>query len=401
MDGARHQMVAKGVRRDRPRSKGSLPGGGNVQHGENSDFEGTRGAPIHALELEPQSAENAQRRIRSAENQHRSITVSRNGPHLRQAVTPSASAFDRYVLKDDLQEDIPHFHQDLHPELKRPLSRKKDPSASAATGLGAFAGPARMMDAFEQRKVRQPIPVESWGPRPPSRAALPQKAAPLDAGLRVDAQAHRIPVRANAASASVGRPSGKTGGDQALNSKVSGGARASAWAEPQGLSSETRRGRERKAASRSSPDMATAATDFVIFGVGAMGSFQSHTGFMSPQRPARSTGQWAAHVDAPGALEDTSPTHCCVSPPTRRSRHALTEAVSVEDVDSDPDVGLHGSSRRDVTPPQVVITRSSQFGKSRGDILRFSDQRVPRDRNQRDTPFNTSLGVDFLSLFAS
>lgn len=32
-----------------------------------------------------------------------------------------------------------------------------------------------MTDAFEQKKTRQPIPVESWGPRPPSRAGLPSK----------------------------------------------------------------------------------------------------------------------------------------------------------------------------------------------------------------------------------
>merc|ERR1719215_1832923 len=35
-----------------------------------------------------------------------------------------------------------------------------------------------MSDAFEQRRTRQPIPIESWGPRPPSRAG--QKSAPWD-----------------------------------------------------------------------------------------------------------------------------------------------------------------------------------------------------------------------------
>merc|ERR1719253_2264478 len=63
-------------------------------------------------------------------------------------------------------DDAPHYAEE---PLRRPSSRKKDPSASAAAGLGAFSSPVKLTDAFEQRKTRQPIPVESWGPRPPSR----------------------------------------------------------------------------------------------------------------------------------------------------------------------------------------------------------------------------------------
>merc|ERR1719313_1759164 len=72
-------------------------------------------------------------------------------------------------------------------ELKRPMSRKKVPSASAAAGLGACAfGVGKVTDAFEQRKTRQPIPVESWGPRPPSRTStrrLPPNTTLLDLSL--------------------------------------------------------------------------------------------------------------------------------------------------------------------------------------------------------------------------
>merc|ERR1719259_740766 len=111
-------------------------------------------------------------------------------------------ALDSYCPEDDdLDQDMPPLNsagpgpggfedvlQNVRQELKRPQSRKKDPSASAAAGLGAFSGPARVTDAFGEasRKTRQPIPVESWGPRPPSRAGLPQKAGPLDECFHVE-----------------------------------------------------------------------------------------------------------------------------------------------------------------------------------------------------------------------
>mmetsp|Transcript_34121 Transcript_34121/g.106445 ORF Transcript_34121/g.106445 Transcript_34121/m.106445 type:complete len:405 (+) Transcript_34121:75-1289(+) len=371
---------------------------------------------------EPRAGESAQRRIRSAENQHRVITEHRDGPLMVHALaqTPSTSALDRYTAEDELEEDVPHFHQDFHQDLKRPLSRKKDPSASAAAGLGAFAGPSRMVDAFEQRKTKQPIPVDSWGPRPPSRAGPPQKAAVFDGCLdgqgNILVGASRGSRLESGSSSSLGRPSKAAG--EALGSKA-GGTRASAWAEPRGLSSEARRGRERKAANRSSPEAQVPyAPDFGIFGVGAVATFQAHGGFRSPQGPARSAGQWASHVDAAGAShglhEDRlspssrpdSPAQTCGSPPTRKGRQSFVEAVSVEDVEHDCDLGLygtglHGSYRRDTTPPQVIVTRSSKESKSRGDSRRGSDTRGSRERSQRDMPFSTSLDVDFLSLFAS
>merc|ERR1719313_1661815 len=84
----------------------------------------------------------------------------------------------------DRNDDLPKADASLEDpshlgDLKRPLSRKKDPSASASAGLGAFSSPQPMTGAFEQNKKRQPIPVESWGPRPPSRKGLPPKATPL------------------------------------------------------------------------------------------------------------------------------------------------------------------------------------------------------------------------------
>jgi len=424
IEAASRSMRQQMARRDRPRSKGSA----NDGEGDFWEYDSVRAAHCPQEYAEPRSAENAQRRIRSAENQHRAVTEHRDGPYLAQPFvqTPSSSALDRYSVEDECEEDVPHFHQDFHQELKRPLSRKKDPSASAAAGLGAFAGPARMEDAFEQRKTKQPIPVDSWGPRPPSRAGPPQKAAAFEG--RLDGQSALLGTAVRGArgdsgtSSSVGRSTSKAGGDQALASKA-GGARASAWAEPRGLSSEARRGRERKAATRSTPEV-TYAPDFGIFGVGAVGGFQAHAvpqrtpgaqahgGFRSPQGPTRSAGQWASHVDAAGAQEESgswpdSPAQSCGgSPPTRKGRHSLAEAVSVEDFEPDADLslygtGFHGGYRRDATPPQVIVTRSSQPNRSRGDSRRGSDQRRTAERSQRDMPFNTSLDVDFLSLFAS
>jgi len=193
---------------------------------------------LHDGAEEPRSAENAQRRIRSAENQHRSASSHCELGSSTVAPTPSTSALDNY-LEDDVEEDVtgnsglddvPRVPHDFPQELKRPASRKKDPSASAAAGLGAFSGPARMTDAFEQRKTRQPIPVESWGPRPPSRAGLPPKAESMERGEG---------VRGAAASSSTGRPMLSRGessqGNSRPSSKMSNEARAKSSAEQANL----------------------------------------------------------------------------------------------------------------------------------------------------------------------
>merc|ERR1740139_361370 len=107
--------------------------------------------------------------------------------------------------------------------MKRPLSRKKDPSA--AVGLGELAGPARVTDAFEVRKMRQPIPVESWGQRPPSRAG--QKATPLDT---TPEEPKMLLVQSRSVSSSMG----------ASPPKAVGGTWASARAEPRDRNREQR-----------------------------------------------------------------------------------------------------------------------------------------------------------------
>lgn len=448
------QQISHGAARDRPCSKGLYHDGANgtIPSGP----AGWQGIPMD----EPRSAENAQRRIRSAENQHRMVSAGRDGLPMGSTVasTPSTSALDNYPLEDDVEDDtaaltIPLedattriFPTDFHPELKRPLSRKKDPSASAAAGLGAFAGPSRMTDAFEQRKARQPIPVESWGPRPPSRAGLPQKAsAPLDAGLgdvllSSSSRASGSGSSAGRPSSKAGeqspgsRPSSKVGGEQALgSSKVTGGTWAAARSDPR-VHSETRRGRERKAANRDrgSPEVGhAAAADLGVFGCGTRapnqqltkslsGVFDHHTNeFRGPAAaPCRTSGHGSTWADEPTALEVSgcgfgdpataawpgSPAQSCGgSPPTRKgARHSLAEPVSVEDVEAEQDHTMH-FRRGDAIPPQVIVTRSrdqAEQHQRRGQVRRSAEQRVPSKR-ETHMPFSTSLDVDFLSLFAS
>lgn len=410
------QQLVRGGARERPRSKGSLHDGGRS---------GT--ATWVDTSAEPRTAENAQRRIRSAENQHRLVSAVRdppisNSPPDAPAESPGTPPGDeeegrapsaQLGLEDAAAAAVPLL-QDLHQELKRPLSRKKDPSASAAAGLGAFAGPARMTDAFEQRKTRQPIPVESWGPRPPSRAGLPPKAVPLDSASDADPKLLNSASRCrDSASSASGRPASKVSNEQAFGSMVVGGTWAAARAEPRALG-DARRGRERKAANRGTPEVPPPA-DLGIFGCGQLskslsGSFDQHSSQFreakgAPRQVPGNAAEWVRHPEAAVALEVSgcgitdAAAQWCGSPPTRKGR-SIAEAVSVEDVDADIDLGLHGSYRRDATPPQVIVTRAAQPGKSRGDVRRSSDQRGAREKD-KCMPFTTSLDVDFLSLFAS
>jgi len=227
------QQIPRGGQRERPRSKGNY---------------GTRGSLGQAAEgafSSPRSPELAARRIRSAENRHRILAESREGN------AEGPLIVDR-LLDEDLDDDPDLSHEDVRSfqdfqEFKRPCSRKKDPSASAAAGLGAFAGPSHMTDAFGQRKARQPIPVESWGPRPPSRAGPPQKATLID--LTFDDGSPRFLGTSRGSrtesvlSSSVGRTSVKLS-----RSEQGPGSATWAAARPRGHSEGTRKGRDNKRA---------------------------------------------------------------------------------------------------------------------------------------------------------
>lgn len=429
----RQQMVREANQRseNRPRSKGSLQatrslssmvasaarrGDLEVNASSNGNISGNNGAgnPGAQFDGEPYSVENAQRRIRSAENEHRIIhAASREGPHV---VSSPSSALDNYAADEEESQPTSGYSglEDVGNlgDLKRPLSRKKDPSASAAAGLGAFSSPVKMTDAFEQRKYRQPIPVESWGPRPPSRHGLPTKATGLDASLESEPQ--------------IVATSSRSRGD---GTSVVGGTWAAARHAP---IHETRRGRERKAKDRGTPG----PEDLGIFGSGTRspngqqlsksfsGVFDHNSESISrpvpnayaPSTFSPSLGLWASHVDTSGAngLEvsgcgigdsagppwPNSPAGSVGSPPTRKgARHS--ETVSVEDVEADMDIGLHlNSHRRDTTPPQVIVTRST--GQKRaGQGSRRGRQEAIREPPQKNMPFSTSLDHDFLSLFAT
>jgi len=215
---------------------------------------------------------------------------------------------------------------------------------------------------------------------------------------------------------------------------VSGGAWAAARYAPM---HEARRGRERKAKDRGSPE------DLGIFGSSTnfSGRSQSSQQLTAPKhygaafdhsipdneakvrpssRPsssvmgsfAKGSSTWASHVDpGSGALEvsglglgDTQPpwpsspagSTAGNLPPTRRgSKHDVP--VAVEEAEADDTYNY--AFRRESTPPQMTITRSSQPKNQRGDARRGRDDRT-RERG-KNMPFSTGLDPDFLSLFAS
>lgn len=384
-------------------------------------------------------------RMRSAENEHR-------------ASQRRLSAEKKETSDLDEENETPQPFEDPAQlgELRRPLSRKKDPSASAAAGLGAFASPVRVTDAFEQRKTRRPIPVESWGPRPPSRSGrgVPTKCGPLE-GDRL--QEHRAAAACvlqdslgDASSPRArGRQHDETGDRGERGDRQVGGtwAAARASAERRGggdrskgptrsateqdlgvfgcgtggtpshrlSSSATRaslesRGLERTGSvsgdsavgppwpmSRAIPDVDAGELEVSGWGLGGGGG-QLGTSWPLSQhtRSSPAVGQRtenAAHNNAITGLGGTSP-------PTRHGQRSHHEArVSVEDVEEDLDLGLHISAyRRDATPPAVIVTNSRAKEQERTPSKRAQER---NGRGSRNMPFSTSLDNDFLSLFAS
>merc|ERR1712107_798826 len=129
---------------------------------------------------------------------------------------------------------------------------------------------------------------------------------------------------------------------------------------------------------------------------------------------AQGSAAWAPHVDAGnGPLEvsglglgetsphgqspwPSSPVGSGNSPPTRRgSRHS--DAVAVEEAEADNDLGVY-AFRRDATPPQIIITRSSQPQRGqRSDARRGSGREQRTTERGKNMPFSTGLDPDFLS----
>lgn len=431
------QQMQMGRSRDRPRSKGSNYDAQSFPEHRGSD---PRIAGDHAPR-EARGSENAQRRIRSAENEHRVIQrTSAENAHQASGTPEGAaaslsqpsSALDNYPVEDEGSQRPGYEHVSHFGDLRRPYSRKKDPSASAAAGLGAYQSPEKpQADAFVQRKTRQPIPVESWGPRPPSRGGIQSKATNLD----VDTS---LPVDR---SSPIQHPSSTTSRSRNEANLDFGGTWAQARQEPAGRQPAAwqSRGRERKAKDRGSPEELGIFGSSTNFTGRSQSSTQLHpstksfsTAFEHSHadnepltRPSNFAGgafsqasaPWASRVDmreAGGALEvsglslaDTTPpwpsspagSAAGGSPPTRRgSRNS--ENVCVEDAEADADLGVHANSyRRDSVPAQVTITRSTQQKKDR------TGARMGRADRARESvvraPFDTGLDPDFLSLFAS
>jgi len=466
------QQMAKS--RELPRSKGSpeLLGSSPKAQGSarNESWHGRdrRGSAEQRGGEQQQSSETAQRRMRSAEGNHTRVPAGsqaqlHGGLQGEDALSPTAGAtpggehpalVDQFPSGEIVEERSQSTTAGIESDgavnlgdLKRPLSRKKDPSASAAAGLGAIASPARpLTDAFEHKKARQPIPVESWGPRPPSRHGSSTKSAPLgtEAGWDEESQMSSSSSRGRGGHCDGAEGgSGISGGTWAAardkdDVKLQGSSRSSAADSRRGSGGD--RG-ERKSSSGSfrPPE------DLGIFGCSAGSPTnlrsnnmqQGMNGMGSPIHRA-STGsagivEWAATKDLdgnpwqpqrdPGAsrLSQASTADsgsfglevngCGLGggrpPPTRQGARTSGSGptdgmgISVEDVDDELDSGLlnvSGIYRREATPPQVIVTRSSQQARERE---ASKGRRERGGRQQRPAPLFTSLEDDFLSLFAS
>jgi hypothetical protein len=297
-------------------------------------------------------------------------------------------------------------------QAKRPPSRKKDPSASAASGLGALDSPARMSDAFEQRRTRQPIPIESWGPRPPSRAGGGGKSSFLDGAE----EPKKAPTRSSSHPCVTSPPA---------KANAAGGTWATARAAGRS-SSETRRPQRdrRHWAGSAAPEVSYSVAELGLGSPDAsspskMGKSQSSgvlehyhhqaprsAGWQQGHHGAQANNPWIGHDGGLGSLglevsgfglgEGASANHGCVASPPTRQRPQQMDGVCVEDVDTDwsPDPGF----RQHLPPAQVIVTRSREAAKGKRNPRREGGG----DRRSREVPtFHTSLDVDFLSLFAS
>lgn len=389
--GLRQQLQRGGGARDRPRSNGS-------QH--DAAMVGTS----------PWPAESSQRRNRSAEHQHRTVRE-----RCRQQTFEILADGDVESDEDPLASSCPGLE-----ELKRPTTRKKDPSASAVLGLGQFSGPARMQDAFEAKKTRQPIPVQSWGPRPPSRGG-PSRGSTQIGGS--DEAKHILGQPRGRGSCGASSSCSRQSGRPPTAAEVGG-----TWAAARGearVTNETRRGRDRRSsATRGMPEGICGADLGGLLFDGSGGSQALHQQLHQQilhQPVAQQSGleyagaPWQAEEGAfaaaeagcgspwPGGTFPTSPGPESSGNSATRQRPRQMDGVSVEDFDADPDSPQHGL-RREATPPQVVVTRSGPGGRSRGSgghgAKRWKEKEVDSQRPQ-SKPFDTSLDMDFLSLFAS
>jgi len=390
IEAASHSLRQQMRVRDRPRSKGSLHGMRDL------------GSPGEA----PQQ-ETSRRRTHSAENKYR-IVQRESAEQILSASSPSA--LDSYPAEDEPGSTVSNGSgpslDDAPPlgELKRPMSRKN--AVSLAAGLGACSTPGKMTDAFEQQKTRQPIPIESWGPRPPSRHRLPPNAALLDVSLLGAPAAHKDRESKLSASRSrsepgLQRPSSKAGSDSVTEKTTSwaaarypaplGGSHHSSH----GLSEPRNRERQLSRGGWASPRSANVQPGGNGFSK-SMSDAQLRRDVLASRQAALQSGSWAAQVDSVGMLE-ISGSNVSQSRPRPLSG---TKAVSVEDVEADQDLVVRTSSfRRDQPPAQVVVNRSSVQKKDRGD----GRQRGTRDgllRGRQSPHSYSSLDVGFLSLFA-
>jgi len=347
-------------------------------------------------------------------------------------------------------------------DVKRPASRKKAPSASALAGLGSLDTPEKMMDAFEQRKTRHPIPIasESWRPRPPSRHGLPSKSIERPSSRAGTLDHGRPPSRAGPSSRNSTGHLGEVGlaaedaklpttspwshdamvlGRNAVprHSTTLQGTALQAASEqptpdqaPATAATWAQRGRDRKVKDfRASVDLKSSATAAAApKEFGAFGSHDAPTGPRSPTmqqqgpagRPSQQTltknlsdvfdhsSEWVAPGNAHPSTSWASPAAAAAGAGPADGLEVSgfglgtpwTSGPNMVSVEDVVDTEFDvGFPRRDSTPLQVIVTRS-QAKKGRSD-----SQVRARERGQpRGGPppkIATTLDDDFLALFAA
>lgn len=255
--------------------------------------------------------------------------------------------------------------------LKRPPSRKKNPSQSAVAGLGAFCSPI-LQNAFEKSKtIRPPYDPMGYNRRPPSRHKEPPKS------LHLEGDPKEKPIS-----------SGQDAWASGVSRRPPSGEGANRWACARTTDASRRRAsgsENRPDRSENRPDRSENRPDLGIFG-------QSHNrpdddrgskpnAFKPADEGTPAPIPWQAATTTAWTREEKEPlevngTAFCARPMTHiGSLWPSAPRMQVEDVEDIPDSSMKNISYK----PKAFDTR----------------------QKCRSVPFDTKLEADFLNLFAS
>lgn len=119
--------------------------------------------------------------FRSRENLDRAMMIeAASRQYLRRDASGTSSRSSAPFRR---KEESNHQDSDDYKSMRRPPSRKKNPSHSAVAGLGAFASPVCVTNAFEKAKTVRPQHFETHTRRPPSRHKEPPRSLHLEGAV--------------------------------------------------------------------------------------------------------------------------------------------------------------------------------------------------------------------------